>query len=291
MNKLLKADLARLFRSRIFWLAVIFMLCFASCAVLIMWNDMREYPNYNETPDSMLFSGTKLIGFVIAVVMGIFIGADYSNGTIRNKLISGHSRTAMYISDLITSVIASVILNFVWFGVIIGGSALGLMRKFALSVGTLTGEMLVIVFSGSAVAAVFLLVCMLSSSKTSGVVIVMILALAMQVAAMVLWSSLSEPEYYEAFDYIDVSESGELLMEHQERTRNQSYLDGTERRVCEVFYDVLPSCQMMQISLGDLLDDEGEPLGKMAVLPVYSLLVIAVTTAAGVLIFRRKDLK
>ena len=48
--------------------------------------------------------------------------------------------------------------------------------------------------------------------------------------------------------------------------------------------NILPSGQALQIGNGELPENAAE-------LPLYALADIAVTTAAGILLFRRKDLK
>lgn len=52
----------------------------------------------------------------------------------------------------------------------------------------------------------------------------------------------------------------------------------------EIALNIMPSGQALQIS-------GGEPPENAAELPLYAIADIAVTTTAGILIFRRKDLK
>ena len=89
MTKLLRGDFIRLFKSKIFWLCVIFMFGFASMAVYTKWSDSKLVPDYYNPPDGLLLAGAAYLGIVIAVVLGIFIGTDYSHGTIRNKISVG----------------------------------------------------------------------------------------------------------------------------------------------------------------------------------------------------------
>lgn len=285
MSKLLRADFARLFKSKIFWLGTIFMFGFAAFAVHTHWKDMRDYPDYISSSDGMLFAGTEFIGIVIAIVIGIFIGTDYSHGTVRNKLAVGHSRMKMYFSNLIVCTAASMIMHFAWLGVIIGGAVSGLTRKFEMSAGNIAAEILISVFAVSAISAIFLLISMIVPSRSAGVVAVMILSLVMMLAAMMIWSRLNEPEFFSPYQYKAVDENGNVYEEYQQKEKNPYYLEGTKRRVYEILYDVIPNCQIRHLALGDGFDD------SMNFLPLYSLSIMIVTTAAGVFVFRRKDLK
>lgn len=285
MSKLLRADFARLFKSKVFWLGVIFMFGFAVFAVHTQWSDIRKYPDHYSPADGLLFAGSEFIGIVIAIVIGFFIGADYSDGTIRNKFVVGHSRMEIYFSDLIICTAASLIIHFVWLGVVIAGTALGLVREFEMSAGTIASEILISVFAVSAISAILLLICMLISSRSSGVVTAMVLSLVMLIAAMMIWSSLNEPEYFSAYDYVITNADGTTQEIHQEMEKNPYYPEGTKRRVYEILYDVIPNCQLRHLALGEGFDD------NMNFISFYSISIIIVTTTAGILFFGKKDLK
>ena len=83
MSKLLRADFSRLFKNKIFWLGVLFMAGLAGFVTFTRWSDMRAVPEYYGSSDGLLFVGGMYIDIVIAVVTGIFVGTDYSSGTIR----------------------------------------------------------------------------------------------------------------------------------------------------------------------------------------------------------------
>ena len=54
------------------------------------------------TPSVMIFDLSTIF---VAVVVPSFIGLNYSNGLIRNKLMAGNSRMQVYFSELITACI------------------------------------------------------------------------------------------------------------------------------------------------------------------------------------------
>ena len=286
MSKLLRGDFIRLFKSKIFWLGTIFMFGCAAYTVYSRWMTMQRFPDYYSSPDGVLFSGSEFIGIVIAVVMGIFIGTDYSHGTIRNKLAVGHSRVKMYFSNLIICIVASLLMYFAWLAAVIGGTVLGFTGNFEMSAGNIAAEILISVFAISAMSAVFLLISMLVTSRSAGVVTVMILSLVMFISALMISSRLNESEYYDAYDYVITDLKGNTFEIHEDMQKNPYYLVGTKRRVYEILYDVLPNCQVRQLALGD-----GRLAYNIKFFPLYSVSIIIVATAAGILMFRKKDMR
>lgn len=294
MIKLLKGDFIRLFKSKIFWLGVIFMAGLAGVACWTKWRDSQDFPDYYNPPDGLLFVGAAYIGIVIAVVLGIFIGTDYSHGTIRNKHVVGHSRVAMYFSNLIISVTASLIMHITYIAVIVFASAVGITRSFEMSAGNIAALFFTSIFTVTALTSIFVLVCTLVTSRSIGVVSAIILSLALIITANTIYYRLLEEEYTRPYAFTIMTDSGEEIEIEQPSVKNPKYLTGTKRKVFEFFNDLLPVNQIMQFSdgaSGKQLGEDGEMPDHTAWFPLYSISLIAVTTAAGILIFRRKDLK
>ena len=293
MIKLLKGDFIRLFKSKIVWLGVIFMFGFASVAVYTKWDDLRNYPDYYNPPDSILLAGTLYISIVIAVFIGIFIGTDYSNGTIRNKHIIGYSRTEMYLSNLIVCVTASVMIHLVYIAVIVGAANVGITRKFEMSVGSVASQIIISIISVVAISAILLFVSMLISSRSAGVVTAIILSILMILAASMIDNALREVEYFDPGYTIVAAEDGSFVPVQQDPVENPNYLTGTKRKVFEFINDVLPVNQICQMVFGKPteISETNEENNVNSFLPLYSLALTAVMTTAGILLFRKKDLK
>lgn len=68
------------------------------------------------------FSLTQNAGLIIPIFTGILILADVRHGTIRNKVISGKSRVQIYLSHLIVATLVCVGAVLLTFGVTAGGA-------------------------------------------------------------------------------------------------------------------------------------------------------------------------
>ncbi|MCH5349761.1 MAG: hypothetical protein J1E40_10600 [Oscillospiraceae bacterium] len=178
MIKLLRADFARLFSSRLFSLCVYAMLVPAILAVCMLAAADKQGGHYSPS-DNMLFAGATYIGIVIAVLIGFFIGTDYSGGAVRNKLYVGHSKAEVYFSNLITCTSASLIMHIIWLVVVISAETVGIIRKFETPAGKIMSEVFVSIFAVSAMAAVFNLICMLIPSRSKGSVSAVVLSFIM----------------------------------------------------------------------------------------------------------------
>ena len=295
MIKLLKGDFVRLFKSKIFWFGVIFMFGFAAAAVFTKWNDSRLDPDYYNPPDGILLAGALYMGIVIAVFIGFFIGTDYSNGTIRNKHVMGHSRTKMYLSNLTVCITASVIMHIVYIAVIIGAASFGITREFEMSIGSVAAQTLTSVFSLAAISAILLFVSMLIPSRSTGAVFAIILSILLILTASGIDSALREKEYKTSGYSIVAAEDGSLVTIPQDKdpVKNPKYVTGTKRKALEFLNDFLPVNQICQLVYGKPTETSeiSEESNINTFLPMYSLALTAVITAAGILTFRKKDLK
>ena len=91
-------------------------------------------------------------------------------------------------------------------------------------------------------------------------------------------SRLVEPEIQPERQYV---EDGQIVT--LPAKPNPSYVRGMKRAVYQLLYD-LPGCQTVQLAS---TVDTGAPLR----LPLWSLASAVLSTGAGILLFRRKDLK
>lgn len=116
MSKLLLSDLKRIIKDKLFLVVCIIGIAFAIITPLlyyIIFGSMEDMPELDMmgisfTAKSIFFgafSPSNNFGLMLPVFVSIIIFKDFSYGTIRNKIISGHSRTSIFISIFISSFI------------------------------------------------------------------------------------------------------------------------------------------------------------------------------------------
>lgn len=275
MCNCLRADFVRLFRSRFFWILMVFL--FGS-------GTLTAFDQYSRALDNDLISIISVVMLLGSIFAAFFIGTDYSDGTIRNKLIVGNSRAAVWFSNLIVCCAAaemmclSTLLPLAIFGSIAG-------RGYALTAEELLFRLLIENLALLAAIALIVLIAMLVKSRSSAIVIGTFLSLGLFICASIIEARLSEPEYFQGMMYVD--EDGNINYDTETKEENPTYIgNGTLRKALEVVYDVLPTGQMIQVSMWEETDPAHGGL-----LLLYSAGVLAGAILIGVPTFQRGDLK
>lgn len=279
MNKLLSAGFARLKKDKVFWVFVGFMVVMAWIVVINSYLNMKEWGS-SVGLENVLFRHIMFMGVLTAAFSGLFIGTEYSEGTIRNKLIIGHTRRDIYLSSLVISITAGVIicLSYVLAAMIPGIILLGFSEGIIVEV--MLQALLLILLMTVAFGAIFTMCGMLNQNKALNCVIVIIGAFVMLMFSAFIFSELSNPEMWEEYVYVD-EETGEIVTEPAEP--NPFYVSGTKREVYEFLMLFLPSGQTFLIAGGEL-----SHAGEMA---AYSVLIMIGSSAAGMYFFQKKDIK
>ena len=280
MRKLLRSDLRRLLHSKLFYggiLAVAVVMVFALANNVYYSDVMVEI----KLPlDNLLFMGTTVLCFLISVFTTFFIGVEFADGTMRNKLIVGHSRPAMYLSYLITTSLASL-------GMLVVGSLPVLLVGsiwqgwFVTSPAILLPQIACCLCSVVALNAVIVALAMILQKRAiTAVVCLLLVFILVNVVSPFLWDILNaEPMLPEM---VFTEEDGSLFVIPEEP--NPYYLTGSRRALVQWLYDTLPTAQMYQYTYEELPKN-------IALFPLYSLLLIGALSAAGIAVYRRRDLK
>ena len=100
MNKLLSAGFFRLKKNLLFWLSMVFMAIAGISFPLAAYADSQKY-GLVYTLEGNFFTSAVFAVILSSVFCSLFIGADYSSGTIRNKVIAGHNRVSLYLANLV----------------------------------------------------------------------------------------------------------------------------------------------------------------------------------------------
>ena len=276
MRKLLSADVIRLKKDKILWGAMAVLLVYSIFYIL---NGCRQATSsamaeYNYSLDRYYFQYALLIGMFCSVVTGMFLGPEYSEGTLRNKLIVGHTRPAIYLSNLIVSFLASVLLLSVWLiGALVGVPTLGFLKMG-------TGVLLYLAVSIcylAAFSAVYTFIGMLVSRKALAEVGSLLFFFVLLFLGSFLYQCLQQPEFVN--NIIITAEEG---IKTTSPTPNPDYLTGMKREIYQFLADFLPTGQCIQMAELNLL----HPLRMI----LSSLSITMITTAAGIFLFRKKNL-
>ena len=132
MSRLLSAGYSRLWKNKVFWLEMGAVLVYA---VVFMLNGCRQAAangGIGYSLDQFYFHFAVSVGLFGAIFTSLFIGTEYSDGTIRNKFVIGHSRAAVYLSNLLVSGSAMLLMAGVWMlAALIGVPFLGFWKTGA----------------------------------------------------------------------------------------------------------------------------------------------------------------
>lgn len=274
MCNLLSAGFLRVRKSALFWGALA--LSFGLGAWMAFnYAQMNQYDSF--TLDGAFFVYPILVCLITAVFIPLFFGPEYGSGAIRNKVTVGRSRPLIYGANLLVSMAVSLLFCVAYMTAVtvVGAPLVGFIVMDArLAVLTVLGSMVTM----AAFCALFTLVVMVCSRKTVSAVICVLGVFLLLIASIYMRSRLEAPEYYT--DY-SLDANGELVC--GDLAANPQYLSGTRRAVFEFLHDLLPSSQAVQYA-----SQQTQNLCRM---PLYALTVIVLATGAGIVLFRKKDLK
>lgn len=277
MRKLLSANFSRLRKSKLFWLLLAGVFLFS---LVTIWNAARsaetmESNGFIRSLDDYYFDQAPYMGIFYAVFISMFLGTEYSDGTMRNKLVVGHIRGHVFLANFLTCFAACLSFAAMW----ILGNAPGrfLIGPFEMGLEGFASYLLVVVGFTAVYAAVFTFISSLSSSKAVTVLLTLGAWLLLIFLASMVNDRLCEPEMSGGMAYID----GAFKM--IDPTPNPLYLRGRVRTVFECILDLLPSGQSI------LMHDAS--ITHPARQVIFSALVTVLTLAGGMAAFRKKDLK
>lgn len=105
MIKLLKANFSRLKKELSLWIVAGVTLALTVPKIVDSYKWLE-----NVKLDDVLFEMVPLIGVLYAVFIALYIGKEYSDKAMRNKLIVGHKRENIYLANFITCFFGSLII-------------------------------------------------------------------------------------------------------------------------------------------------------------------------------------
>ena len=275
MRKLLTASFYRLWREKMFWFAFAFMSIGSVCYNWIGYNEITKVDVYVE---DMMFCMLPMAALVFAFFISMRLGTEFEEHTIRNKFIVGYSRTQVYFAEYITCMVAAMMMLVV---MLLFSMAFGLVLSLEFRSGR--NEIILLVFCcvliASVFSAMFVGISMNVGSKAASLVVSMAFLFAILLLASFCINALEEPP----MAYTNVIISVEDGVQFGDLVENPAYVDGTQRMIYELIADILPTGQTIQMNN---LEFE-----RSARWPVFSLIMLIISTVAGYLPFRKRDIR
>ena len=227
MRKLLSADAIRIFRSKWFWLSLVGMLVLAGAFVTMQYTAM----DYVVPLSRVIFLPMSFFGMMVAALISLFVGEDFSDGFIRNKIIAGCSRTAIFASNLIVSGLACLVLYLVT--TLLTAVAGCLLFEIDLSVSRFLLHLALGLCMCVGYSCIYSTITMVCGNKTTSTILCMGLSFFLLVACLHTNQVMIQPEFKNGIP-------------------NPAYVDGGAKIVYSVLHDLNPTGQAAQLSAMDV---------------------------------------
>ena len=130
----------------------------------------------------------------------------------------------------------------------------------------------------SVFSAMMVGICMNVHSKATSLVVSIVFMFAILLLASFCINALDEPQM--TYDYVSITVDG---TQFGDLVENPAYIDGVQRTIYEWIADILPTGQTIQLN-----NMECERAARW---PVLSVIMLLVSTFAGYLPFRKRDIR
>ncbi len=288
MRNLIRANIARMMRDKVVWILMAAALVIGLIALYGQYKSVQEN-GYAAFPESSAMGAFVLVGIVLSRFAPLFIGTEYSDGAMRNKIAVGAKRAQLYLSNFITCAIAGLLIDFVYI-IVLSAVGFALLGAATTPIATLLIWGLVGILLTLSWAAIFTLITMLITNKAVSAIFCLLLAIVALMVSNNMNMLLHEPEFYDGMvsnvagaEETAEGETTEYSMQYVKNIPNPKYVPPEQRPVMQAIVDILPVGQAWQITNREVL--------QPWLLLLYSAVVIVLANGLGILVFRRKDLK
>ena len=179
-NRILKAELYKIFHEKWLYLACFFMIIFSIGFILMQKTAM----SYTVGINRVVFLPMVMYGIVFSVLISVFVSEEFDDGFIRNKIIANNNRREIYLTGLLSNLIASLIVY------IITALFTLIVSYFLFSINIpiwdyvlyfIFGIFIMLVFVG-----IFYFVSIVVGKKSRAIIINMGLAFILLIAALIM---------------------------------------------------------------------------------------------------------
>ena len=257
MRRLLSADAVRITRDKWFWLCLGGMLAMAIAFMVMQYTAM----DYTVPLSRVIFLPMSFYGMASAALVSLFVGEDFSDGFIRNKIIAGHSRQSIFTSNLIVGSVACTVIYLI---VTIFVASLGCLF-FEIDVSLSRFLQYLVMGMGMCLAygSIYCTITMICGNKTTATVVCMGLAFFLLCACLHTNQVMVQPEYKNGLP-------------------NPAYVDGFAKAVYGFLHDLNPSGQAAQLSTMDIFQP-----ARWILCDIFWIIAAGV----GCIIFSRKNIQ
>ncbi len=269
MYKLLKAGFYRLRKDKIFWIFIVITIALSIFALMrYSANGLKLENLFNEF--------IYYEGLFISLFISLFIGREHSEGIIRNKIIVGHKRINIYLSNNIISIVTCLFFQLIYYIIIfaIGTPLYGeIQMNYSDIIQTILDTTLVII----SYCSIFNLVTMMFSEITVSTIIGVIVYIIMFVTAL----NLQYIAYAQKYITNTYWENEEETIVNQEL--NSNYPGDDVVKLAKNVYYFIPQGQSFELAFGNT--------DNLNAYPKYSITLIIIVNVIGVYLFKSKELK
>lgn len=257
MRRLLSADIFRMFRSKWFWLCLLGMLALAFAFIGMQYTAM----DYTVPLSRVIFLPLSFYGLAAAALVSLFVGEDFSDGFIRNKIIAGCPRTAVFASSLMVSCFACMVVYLV---ITLVTASIGcLLFEVDVTISGFAQHLVLGLGMCLAYSSIFCCITMVCGNKTTAAVLCMGIAFFLLVACLHTNQVMVQPEFKDGLP-------------------NPAYVDGVAKVIYSILHDLNPSGQAAQLSAMDIFQP-----ARWVLCDLFWLLI----AGGGCAIFERKNLQ
>lgn len=258
MFKLFRVDFYHMFYKKWFWIFTAFMVASAVGFCAMQYTAM----DYVVALDRVIFLPMAFFGIAAAALVGMVIGEDFSDGIVKNKMISGKSRASVYFANLVASTLGCILMYL--FTIMISyGMGIHLFEN-----NVPFEKLLLFICLGFVTicnyAAVYCMVTMIVGNKSLALMFCMGIAFVLLFLSIHVDGMLARPEM----------KDGQI---------NPFYVGGLKRTIYEWIHDINPTGQAAQLSQMECLF----PVRYA----IAALLSILLCSLVGYGVFCRKDIK
>lgn len=287
MLNVINAGVSRILQNRVFRTVFIIMVLYGMHASYLYWDGNRHSGRLDSNVP--LFGFMLILPFAAAILISLFLGQEYSDGTLRRKLVIGKTKTEVYLGLALSAAVGILICCLGYLAANLAVSALLIgLPKTAIELTLLFG--LLSLLNTLANTAMFSAISLLIKSRAVSAVVCLMIAFVTLLLGIDAFGTLTQPKLYE----VDINDAEWYAEAYNVEVRGQAdrdtmlvdnpwYPDEDEVKSAKLTIYLLPGAQSFVLA---------HQLGvDPFVCGACSVLIIVLSTAVGVIIFARKDIK